>query len=163
MDLSKGLLKALQRREIANAITTQIYLTTISPFLTLILSLYTIVTTTTIIMIFPLCFLCNNCRPFRSRLHFFLLPPISFQLGLVYSEIGISNTSGDLPAMLVLINTLSPLYAICMSAAAWVAAGFWVFVTLMGDPDGQDGKDDGREAVMGVRRWWERWVQRAIR
>jgi len=146
-----------------NAAITQIYLTTISPFLALILSVYTFVTTMTMILLSPFCFICNECRPFRNRLHFFLFPPISFQLGLIYSEIRVSGTPSDRSAMLILINICSPFYAICISASAWVAAGFWVFVALMGNPDGQDGKDDGREAVMGVRRWWERWLERAIR
>ena len=46
--------------------------------------------------------------------------------------------------------------------SAWVAAGFWAFAAIMGDPDGQDGKDDGRAAVLGVRKWWEKWLARAI-
>ena len=68
--------------------------------------------------------------------------------------------------MLVLTNVFGPVYAIWIAASAWVAAGFWAFTAIMGDPDGRDGhggKDDGRAAVLGVRRWWETWLARAIR
>jgi len=115
------------------------------------------------ILLFPFSLFCTERRPFENRLHIFLFPLINFQLDLICSEISVSGTPGDLSAMLVLINVLSPFFAICISASAWVAAGFWVFAALMGDPDGQDGKDDGIEAVMRLRRWWERWLERAIR
>ena len=64
--------------------------------------------------------------------------------------------------MLVVVNICSPFYAVWILASAWVAAGFWAFAMIMGNPDGKDGKDDGREAVMGIRRWWERWLERAL-
>lgn len=68
--------------------------------------------------------------------------------------------------MLVLINLFGPIYAVWVAASALVAAAFWAFATIMGDPDGRDGmrgKDDGRAAVLGVRRWWEGWLERGIR
>ena len=64
--------------------------------------------------------------------------------------------------MLVIVNLFGPIYAVWIAVSAWVAAGFWAFAAIMGDPDGQDGRDDGRAAVMGVRAWWERWLERAI-
>ena len=69
--------------------------------------------------------------------------------------------------MLVLVNILSPVYALGICMAAWVAAGFWFFAAILGDPNVKDenerGKDDdGRTAVMTVRRWWERWLMRGL-
>jgi hypothetical protein len=65
--------------------------------------------------------------------------------------------------MLLMVHLLSPFVSVGVAFAAWVAASFWVFATIMGNPDGTERKDDGKAAVLGVRNWWERWLTRAIR
>ena len=65
--------------------------------------------------------------------------------------------------MLILLNLLSPVYAVAIALSACVAAMFWFYAAILGDPGGRDGKDDGRAAVMGVRGWWERWLERGIK
>lgn len=65
--------------------------------------------------------------------------------------------------MLILLNLFSPVYAVAVALSAWVAAMFWFYAAILGDPDGRDGKDDGRAAVLGVRGWWERWLQRGMK
>ena len=65
--------------------------------------------------------------------------------------------------MLVFINILGPVIALGVSMAAWVAASFWFFAGILGNPDGKDDKNDGRAAVMGVRRFWEAWLIRGLR
>lgn len=65
--------------------------------------------------------------------------------------------------MLMLINLLSPIYALGIAISAWVAAAFWCYAAILGDPDGRDSKNDGVVAVMGVRRWWEVWLKRSVR
>lgn len=66
--------------------------------------------------------------------------------------------------MLLLVNILSPIYAIGICLSAWVAALFWFYAAILGDPDTgcRDGRDDGRAAVLGVRRWWEKWLEQAL-
>lgn len=65
--------------------------------------------------------------------------------------------------MLFLVNILSPIYAVGIGLSAWVAALFWFYAAILGDPDGEyrDGRDDGRAAVLGVRRCWEGWLEQA--
>lgn len=46
----------------------------------------------------------------------------------------------------------------CVLISAWTAGGFWFFSTILGDPTGKDSRNDGRESVLGVRAWWERWL-----
>ena len=65
--------------------------------------------------------------------------------------------------MLVTVHLVSPFLSLGVALAAWVAAGFWVFAVIMGNPDGTERKDDGKAAVLGVRKWWESWLARAIR
>ncbi len=64
---------------------------------------------------------------------------------------------------LVLISMLSPLYAMAMALATWVAGVFWFYTAILGNPDGKEDRDDGREAVLTVRGWWERWLIRSLK
>ncbi len=65
--------------------------------------------------------------------------------------------------MLILVNLFGPAYAAGIAVAAGVAAVFWCFAAILGDPGGKDGKDVGRAAVLGVRGWWEAWLGRGVR
>lgn len=65
--------------------------------------------------------------------------------------------------MLVLVHLLSPFVSLGVAGAAWVAASFWFYAAIIGDPDGTRGKDDGRAAVLGVQAWWESWLMRCSR
>jgi len=65
--------------------------------------------------------------------------------------------------MLVAISIASPVFAFAIAVASWVAAVFWLYAMILGDPN-QSGvrENDGRTAALGVRRWWERWLQTAL-
>lgn len=65
--------------------------------------------------------------------------------------------------MLIAISVASPIYAFAIAVASWVAAVFWFYAMILGDPN-QSGQreNDGRTAALGVRRWWERWLQKAV-
>jgi hypothetical protein len=95
-----------------------------------------------------------------SQLTTFLSPPLNLQLHLIYSHNSATDYS---PPLLVIIHLLSPLVAMGVAVAAWTAAFFWFFSAILGDPAGQDGHNDGRDSIMGVRNWWEKWLCRALR
>ena len=106
-------------------------------------------------------YLCFSQTTLTTRLRNALNPPLGFQLSLIYFA---SDTTSD-PGktnMLVVIHILSPFYAIFIALSAWVAAAFWLYAGMLGNPDGR-GKDDGRATVLGVRAWWERWLKRGLR
>ena len=67
------------------------------------------------------------------------------------------------PWTLVLVLLASPFASIGVAAATWVAAFFWIFTVVMGNPDGTERGDDGRAAVMGVRAWCEKQFLKAVR
>ncbi|PGH15711.1 hypothetical protein AJ80_05419 [Polytolypa hystricis UAMH7299] len=69
-----------------------------------------------------------------------------------------STTSSVTTPYLILIHLLSPLLVFPLLFAAWIAAFFWIFTMIMGNPDGTERKDDGRAAVLGVRNWWRIWL-----
>ena len=147
--------------------TFQVYLSVFSPILATGVTLYAIFTTFLILLLSPLC-LCKSQQPMRAHLTRFLVPPLHLQLGLVYSQ---SETVAENPpssiAMLGLINILGPFVAVGISTAAWVAAAFWMFTKILGNPNANQDKDDesneGRAAVLEVRRWWEAWLVRGLR
>ena len=98
-------------------------------------------------------------------LHRFLSPVLSLQLELVYSSHNIaepvpSDTSGTV--VLFLVFVLSPLYAVAVAVATWIAGVFWFYTAILGNPDGKEDRDDGREAVLAVREWWERWLVQSL-
>ncbi|KAL9138470.1 MAG: hypothetical protein Q9175_000311 [Cornicularia normoerica] len=86
-------------------------------------------------------------------------------LGLVYSSYDIddpvrSETSGVV--VLFLVSMLSPLYAMAIAVATWIAGVFWFYTAILGNPNGREDRDDGREAVLAVRGWWERWLIQSL-
>lgn len=67
--------------------------------------------------------------------------------------------------ILVLVHLLSPLVSIGVSVAAIVAAAFWFYVTILGDPNDSDrpeGYSDGKTSVLAIRNWWKSWLTRSI-
>ncbi|KAJ5484090.1 hypothetical protein N7539_005886 [Penicillium diatomitis] len=56
---------------------------------------------------------------------------------------------------------LSPFFSFVITLSAWTAGFFWVFTMVMGNPDGTERKDDGRAAVLGVCKWWQKWLAKA--
>jgi hypothetical protein len=85
---------------------------------------------------------------------------LNWQLHLIYSHAASTDYS---PSMLVVVHLFSPVIAIGVAISAWTAAFFWFFSAILGDPAGQDGHNDGKESILGVRNWWERWLSRALR
>lgn len=67
------------------------------------------------------------------------------------------------PAMLLIVQLVAPVISLGVTLAAWVAASFWLFALIMGNPDGTERGDDGRNTVILVRNWWEKWLLRAAR
>ena len=119
---------------------------------------------TLLLLLFPLC-LCLKQLHIGIRFRRCLSPLVVFQLGLVYSssEIGDpvhSETSGII--VLVLVSLLSPLYAMAIAVATWVAGVFWFYTAILGNPDGKEDRDDGREAVLAVRKYWEKWLIKGL-
>lgn len=61
----------------------------------------------------------------------------------------------------VAVLVLSPFLSIAILLLAWIAAFFWIFSMILGNPDGTERKDDGRTAVLGVCKWWRTWLCKA--
>ena len=119
---------------------------------------------TLLLLLFPLCFYLKRLR-FCTRFRRLLSPLLVFQLRLIYSSYEADDRiqiATDGITMLVLVSLLSPLYAVAIAVAAWVAGAFWSYTAILGNPDGKEERDDGREAVLAVRGWWEKWLIRSL-
>lgn len=143
----------------------QIYLSTLSPLLALSMALYTLFMGTLLLLLFPLC-LCLKQWQIGIRFRRCLSPLVVFQLGLVYSSFDMSDavhseTSGII--VLGFVSLCSPLYAMAIAVAAWVAGVFWFYTAILGNPDGKEDRDDGREAVLTVRVYWEKWLIKGLK
>jgi len=128
-------------------------------FLSGAIALWTIFALVISIVLAPLRF-CTTRPQFSEQITSFLAPALNLQLHLVYSH---DSTTGYSAPMLVVVNLFSPVVAFGVAIAAWTAAGFWFFSSILGDPGGHDGHNDGRETIVSVRNWWERWLSRALR
>jgi hypothetical protein len=138
---------------------TQFYLSGPCAMLSTAITLWTFGALFVSLLLAPLRF-CTTRPSLSTQLTTFLVPALNLQLHLVYSH----NASTDYSApMLVVIHLFSPVVAFGVAIAAWTAAGFWFFSSILGDPGGHDGHNDGKESILGVRSWWERWLSRALR
>ncbi|KAI4625667.1 uncharacterized protein J4E92_003437 [Alternaria infectoria] len=128
-------------------------------FLSGAIALWTIFALLISLALAPLRF-CTKRPSFSEQITAFLAPALNLQLHLVYSH---DSTTGYSAPMLVVIHLFSPIVAFGVAIAAWTAAGFWFFSLILGDPGGHDGHNDGKESIVGVRNWWERWLSRGLR
>lgn len=137
----------------------------LAPVLALLISIYTFLTAVFFLLLSPF-YLCMKDQPLTAHFHRFLSPSPRFELYLIFSihdtETALYNGAGNV-ARLVVANILAPIYAIAIAVAAWVAAVFWTYTAILGNPDGGEDRDDGREAVLAVRGWWERWLLLGLR
>ena len=146
-------------------IPAQIYLSFLSPLLTVIISIYALVATTILLFLSPLLLFPNHRKRLAFTFSLLLALPVRLQLRLVFSwtsEEKFHPENGK-PVRLALIGIFSPIYAAGIAVFAWVTAGFWVTAAVLGDPDGTDNRDDGRAAVLGVRFFWKKWLTWGLR
>ncbi|EDU48564.1 hypothetical protein PtrSN002B_000832 [Pyrenophora tritici-repentis] len=128
-------------------------------FLSGAIALWTFFAILIVLLLAPLR-LCTTRQPLSEQIIKFLAPALNLQLHMVYSH---DATTGYSAPMLVIISLFSPIVAFGVAMAAWTAAGFWFFSLILGDPGGNDGHNDGKESIVGVRNWWERWLSRGLR
>lgn len=123
------------------------------------ISLWTLAAVVIAALLQPLRF-CSMRPDYREQLVKFLSPSLRLQFRLIYSAplSSMYNTP-----LLFLICLLSPFVAIGIALAAWISASFWIYAAMIGDPGSGDGHNDGREAILAVRSYWESWLLRALR
>ncbi|KAK3110303.1 hypothetical protein LTR53_015537, partial [Teratosphaeriaceae sp. CCFEE 6253] len=109
--------------------------------------------------------LCARRPSFGQQLSGLLGPALNLQLRRIYTPLPPhANEDGSYHAgTLVAVHLLSPFLSLGMMFLAWVLAVYWVSSAVVGDPAGLDKRDDGRETVLGLRKWWESYLMRSVR
>jgi hypothetical protein len=108
--------------------------------------------------------LCARRPNFGQQLSGLLGPALNLQLKAIYTPLPPhANDDRSYHAMtLVMVHILSPFISLGMMFMAWVLAVYWLSSAVVGDPAGMDKRDDGRETVLGLRNWWERYLMRSV-
>ncbi|KAI9869428.1 MAG: hypothetical protein M1813_000217 [Trichoglossum hirsutum] len=131
-----------------------IFLALINPLLSLILAIYTFLIVTFLILCLPIQ-ICTPTPTFAARVTGHLCPALRLHFALIHSLVD-GQPDNCHAVRLILLHLTSPLLALGTAVCTWVAAVFWVYAAMLGDPDGRGRRDDGRGAVLSVRRYWER-------
>lgn len=146
------------------------------PIFSFIATIYTVFGLLFTLLVSPLR-LCS-CIPylrktsFRTQLCDLLVPQLHIHERLIgsprqlFAEDGDGLSVADLEegysiGGLIMVLLLSSFMSFGLLLLAWVAAFFWVFAMILGNPDGTERRDDGRAAVLGVCRWWQIWLEKA--
>ena len=109
--------------------------------------------------------LCARRPSFGQQLAGLLGPSLNLQLRCIFTPLPPhANEDGPYHSfMLVVVHLLSPFLSFATMFAAWTLAVYWVSSAVVGDPAGQDKRDDGKETVLGLRNWWERWQMKGVK
>lgn len=108
--------------------------------------------------------LCARRPSFGQQLGGLLGPALNLQLKSIFTPLP-PHANEDFTyhtGILVMVQLLSPFASMGMMAAAWIVAMYWMLTMVIGDPAGMDKRDDGREAVLAIRGWWEDWLARSM-
>lgn len=108
--------------------------------------------------------LCARRPTFSQQLAGLLGPTLNLQLRCIYTPLmPHANEDGSYHSgMLFVVHLLSPFLSLAIMFASWVLAIYWLCSGVVGDPAGQDKRDDGKETVLGLRNWWERWLMKGV-
>ena len=109
--------------------------------------------------------LCAKRPTVGQQLAGLLSPTLNFQLRCIYTPLPpYANEDGSYNSfMLFSGHILSPFLSFFMMFAAWTLAVYWVSSKCVGDPAGQDKRDDGKETILGLTKWWEKWLTRGVK
>ncbi|EMC95352.1 hypothetical protein BAUCODRAFT_35336 [Baudoinia panamericana UAMH 10762] len=109
--------------------------------------------------------LCARRPTFGQQLAGLLGPALNLQLRCIHTPLPpYANEDAVYHTwMLVAVHLLSPFLSLGVMFGSWVLAFYWVSSLVVGDPAGMDKQDDGRETVLGLRRWWEAWLLRSVK
>lgn len=125
-------------------------------------AVYTLLVVLTLSLAYPIR-ICKSQATLGDQIIRALAPIFRHHLDQLYApSVEDAYTFSFKPLMLVLIQLASPFLSIGVMLSAWVAAAFWLFAIIMGNPDGTEKGDDGRNTVLLVRNWWEQYFLSAI-
>ncbi|KAK5097070.1 hypothetical protein LTS08_007090 [Lithohypha guttulata] len=139
------------------------WLSILGPFHSIASCLFTCFVTLGLLLATPVRLL-HQQRSFGDQIIRTVAPLFKHHLEMMYAPSVDDAHEWDFrPGMLILVHIISPIISIGVAVASWVTGAFWVFTYIMGNPDGTERGDDGADAVLAVRNWWESCLLKALR
>jgi len=152
-----------EEEENDHAMWVVFWLACLDPLHSLACCLFTLVVTLGLVMASPIR-LVHKQNSFGDQLIRTIAPLFKNHLDMMYAPSVDYAFEWDFrPGMLIGIHLIAPIISIGVSAATFITGAFWVFTHIMGNPDGTERRDDGADAVLAVRNWWESCLLKAIR
>jgi hypothetical protein len=147
-----------QSQQDDHAISVLAFLSTLNPLYSAFTAFYSILIGLMFLLFSPM-YICNKSFSPGNNIVRCLAPLLKKHLQLIHAEsLEKLHTLDFSPTKLMLVHAISPLLSIGVAISAWVAACFWLFALMMGNPDGTERGDDGRATVLNLRNWWERFL-----
>jgi hypothetical protein len=107
--------------------------------------------------------LCRPCSSFEVSAIRVLAPLLRLHLRLMYAESAHDAHELEFKAgRLIAVQLAAPVVSMGVAMAEWIAAPFWIFAIIIGNPDGTERRDDGRATVLAIRNWWEQCLLKAV-
>lgn len=131
------------------------------PFISFALTTWTLIITLILTLIHPIRLVFTRRRSFSDILLSVLAPTLNLHLRLVYHGRIAAENLRFFPTLLALIG--SSVLSIGFASWAAVLAVYWVLAVIIGNPDGLDGRSEGREMVLTTRKKWVSWLQISMR
>ncbi|GAM84627.1 hypothetical protein ANO11243_026240 [Dothideomycetidae sp. 11243] len=140
----------------AKSVRLLLFFTFATPFLSFLLAFWTLIITLLLALLHPIRLIFTRQRVFAEIALSILTPTLNLHLRSVYAS------PAD-PADLSLWHTLAALVGaapLSIGLACWAAilGVYWVFAVIIGNPDGLDGRSEGREMLLQTRGHWVAWL-----
>ncbi|RMZ90700.1 hypothetical protein DV736_g2078, partial [Chaetothyriales sp. CBS 134916] len=153
--------EAVEERD--HALWILCWLSCLDPFHSIFSCIFSVFALIGLILFWPLR-LCHKGDPFSTVLVRTIAPVFWNHLRLIYAPSAKKAHGFDFSApRLMLVHLALPIVSLAMAFFAWVAAVFWLFALMMGNPDGTEKRDDGRATVLGARNYLEKYLLTAIK
>ncbi|KAG8627551.1 hypothetical protein KVT40_005034 [Elsinoe batatas] len=132
-----------------------------APLLSFALAIWTMIITLTLAFLHPIRLIVTRKRCFSELVLSILAPTLNLHLRCIHS-FPIAGAELQLPQTLAVLLASS---FFSMGIAIWcmVLCVYWAFATVIGNPDGLDGRSDGRELVLSTRQKWDDWLRLSVR
>ncbi|KAF2228253.1 hypothetical protein BDZ85DRAFT_13707 [Elsinoe ampelina] len=132
-----------------------------APLLSFALAIWTMIITLTLIFLHPIRLIFTRKRSFSEVVLSILAPTLNLHLRCIHS-FPIAGAELQLPQTLAVLLASS---FFSMGIAIWcmVLCVYWAFAAVIGNPDGLDGRSDGRELVLSTRQKWDDWLRLSVR
>ena len=141
-------------------ISPQVWLSLLDPLYSLVGAACALVTVFVVLLLAPLR-LCTPACSLQNSTRHVLWPILALHLWLICAKVENSWECGA--SRLVVVYLFAPLISFGVAIATLISASFWVFTLIMGNPDGSERGDDGKDAVLVVRNWWAKYLKKTLR